>query len=165
MKAVEGRRGWSHTSPFEAPLGKHHYPAKPWILEPSIGWYQSGCQFGGLFCAVLCQFYCQNAYLYAEEPFPLCVLQSQMSFLPSGYPLKYRRSSGDTANSAVIGPLPLGNSFVSITYERSGEVVHHDHFPLANITFPISVPSHPDSPTSSAVEPEHTEQPAIFQVA
>ena len=52
MKAVEGRRGWSHTSPFEAPLGKHHYPAKPWILEPSIGWYQSGCQFGGVPCAV-----------------------------------------------------------------------------------------------------------------
>ena len=53
-----------------------------------------------------------------------------MSFLPSGYPLKYKRSTGDMANSVFIGPSPRGDDFVNITYERGGEVVHHDCAPL-----------------------------------
>ena len=102
------------------PLRKHHYPLKLSFLEPSIdgaNWVFS------LFCAVLCQFCCKNVYLFAEEPSPLCVLQSQMSSLPRGYPLKYRRSTGDMANGVLANPSPFGDSFVSITCDRHG-VVH-----------------------------------------
>ena len=49
---------------------------------------------------------------FAEEFFPLCVPQSQMSFLSPEYPLKYRRSTGDIANGVLIGPSPFGDSFV-----------------------------------------------------
>ena len=34
------------------------------------------------------------------------------------------------ANGVLIGPLPLGDSFVNITCERSSEVVHHYCAPL-----------------------------------
>ena len=49
----------------------------------------------GLFCVASCRCYGWKVYVVTEEPFPLCVLQSQMSFLPPGYPWKYERSTGD----------------------------------------------------------------------
>ena len=73
--------------------------------------------------------------------FPFPILQSSMSLLSRGYPLKYRRSTGDMANGVVVGPSPLGDRFISIKYERGGSVVHHGCAPLANITFPIAVPA------------------------
>ena len=47
---------------------------------------------------------------------------------------------GNMVDGVLVGPSALGDTFVAITYGRNGQVVHHDRAPLANITFPISVP-------------------------
>ena len=61
------------------------------------------------------------------------------------------------ADGVVVARSPLGDRFISIKYERGGSVVHYDCAPLANITFPVAVPSPPDSPRSPAVEQGYTQ--------
>ena len=127
----------TYCSTFHCSMAKHRYLVEPSFLEPSILRFQMGFQF------VLCRVVPVSVLKGHSH----CVSCSpQMPLLPPGYPVKCRWSTGDMADGVLVGPLPLGDSFISITAERGGSVVHQDCAPLANITFPIAVCSPPDSP-------------------
>ena len=107
---------------------------------------------------MLCKFCCKKRIFVWRRIIPIVcrAVQSQMSFLPLGHPLKYKQCTTDMANGVLIGPSPLGDGFVNITYELGGEVVHHDRAPLANMTFPSAVPLPDFDITSCRTRPSRT---------
>ena len=84
-------------------------PSVAWGMGGGVKHGVVGCGMVGIGknvanCPKIPQFLCVKCVLcvlcvlcakHPQEPFPLCVSQSQMSFLPPGHSLKYLQSSGD----------------------------------------------------------------------
>ena len=100
---------WTHTQPNRTPPAQTllRPPQSPLpgetVIFGTANFVGGDCNFSC--CVVLCGCYCWN--VFAEEPLSLCVLQSQMSFLPPIHPLKYRQSPGDMADGVLVRPRHL----------------------------------------------------------